>query len=297
VLEYAVLRSHSGLPSLRGCLYYSQRLVIQPAIRRAAARIIAAGINMLEQRPEPFAVAAGAEALRQMQTDGYAMLPDMLRPKQIDEILAYLGDKPLLMREGRCLGPAEARSQATVADLPLDVVLQCPHVLAAANNAFLIQLAIDYLGCMPTISTIGMRWSFPGGEPSIQTQHFHRDPDDWRFFKLFIYLSDVDAESGPHLYVKGTHCHAGTLRARRFERAELERRYGREAIVALTGPRGTSFIADTYGIHAGPVPLSRPRLMLEIGYSILPVYSLSYRPRRIAQAHGLNRYVNRLLVR
>ena len=83
---------------------------------------------------------------------------------------------------------------------------------------------------------------------------------------------------------------------RAFERAELERRYGREAIVALTGPRGTSFIADTYGIHAGPVPLSRPRLMLEIGYSILPVYSLSYRPQRIAQAYGLNRYVNRLLV-
>ena len=84
MLEYAVLRSHSGLPSLRGCLYYSQRIVTHPAIRRAAARIIAAGINMLERRPEPFAVAAGAEALRQMQTDGYAMLPDMLRPKQID---------------------------------------------------------------------------------------------------------------------------------------------------------------------------------------------------------------------
>jgi hypothetical protein len=202
----------------------------------------------------------------------------------------------LLLRDGRCLGPDEAQSQATVADLPLDAVLQCPHVLAIANHAFLIQLAIDYLGCMPTISTIGMRWSFPGDGPSIQTQHFHRDPDDWRFFKLFIYLSDVDLESGPHLYVKGTHCHAGTLRARRFERAELERRYGREAIVALTGPPGTSFIADTYGIHAGPVPLSRPRLMLEIGYSILPVYSLSYRPQRIAQAYGLNRYVNRLLV-
>jgi hypothetical protein len=86
VLEYAVLRSRSGLPSLRGCLYYSQRLVIHPAIRRAAARIIAAGINMLERRPEPFPAAAGAEALMRLQTDGYAMLPDMLRSKQIDEI-------------------------------------------------------------------------------------------------------------------------------------------------------------------------------------------------------------------
>jgi hypothetical protein len=96
--------------------------------------------------------------------------------------------------------------------------------------------------------------------------------------------------------VKGTHRTAGTFRAHRFDREDLERRYGREAIVAVMGPRGTSFVADTYGIHAGPVPRSRPRLILEIGYSILPIYALNYRPQGSARAQGLDRYVNRLLL-
>ncbi len=296
MLEYAPLRLRSGLPSLRGCLYYSQRLFTHPTMRRAAAGVIATGVNLLQRRPEPYPAAAGREALSRLGRHGYAVLADMLRPHQIDDILAYLGDKPLLLRDGRCLGPAEADGQVTIADVPLDVVLQCPHVLSTANSPFLIQFAIDYLGCMPTISTIGIRWSFPGDGPEVQTQNFHRDPDDWRFFKFFVYLSDVDSECGPHLYVKGTHRTAGTFRAHRFDREDLERRYGREAIVAVMGPRGTSFVADTYGIHAGPVPRSRPRLILEIGYSILPIYALNYRPQGSARAQGLDRYVNRLLL-
>lgn len=296
MLEYASLRSRIGLPSLRGCLYYSQRLVTHPAIRRAAAGIIAAGINVAQRRPEPFPASVCEEFVKRLRQDGYARLPDMLKPEQIDDILAYLGDKPLLLRDGRYLGAEQAQTQATIADVPLEDVLECPHVLAMANAPFLIQLAIDYLGCMPTISTIGMRWSFPGDGAQVQTQNFHRDPDDWRFFKFFVYLSDVDLDSGPHLYVKGSHLDAGNFRARPIEEAELERRYGRGAIIAITGGRGTSFIADTFGIHAGPVPLARPRLILEVGYSILPVFALDYRPRRIAGAEGLDPYVNRLLL-
>jgi hypothetical protein len=297
MLEYASLRSGIGIPSWRGCLYYAQRFAIHPSIRRAAARMIAAGINLWLQRPAPTLSDAGAQALERMAHDGYGLLPDMLSPHQLDDILDYLGDKPLLLRDGSLANLAVAQVQTTIADVPLETVLNCPHVLELANSSILIGLARSYLGCMPTISTMGIRWSFPGSDDSVQTQHFHRDPDDWRFFKFFLYLSDVDSKSGPHIYVKGTHRQAGTLRVRRINLGDLKRRYGADAIISVTGPRGTSFVADTYGIHAGPVPISRPRLLLEVGYSILPVFALQYRPIPIAHGQALDPYVNRLLLR
>ena len=297
MLEYASLRSGIGIPSWRGCLYYAQRFAIHPSIRRAAARMIAAGINLRQQRPASTLSDAGARALEWMVRDGYGLLPDMLSPRQIDDILDYLGGKPLLLRDGSLASLAVAQVRTTIADVPLETVLNCPHVLELANSPILIGLARSYLGCMPTISTIGIRWSFPGSGEAVQTQNFHRDPDDWRFFKFFLYLSDVDLESGPHIYVKGTHRQAGTLRARRLNLEDLERRYGSDAVIAVTGPRGTAFVADTYGIHAGPVPISRPRLLLEVGYSILPVFALQYRPRPIDHGQMLDPYVNRLLLR
>lgn len=296
MLEYAPLRSRIGIPSWRGCLYYAQRLAIYPPMRRATAHAIATAINLRQQRLKSVLPGAGIDALARLGRDGYAVLPDMLSPRQIDDILAYLRDQPLVLRDGRKVTAAQAQAEATIADADLDTVLGCPHMLELANSPVLIGLTGEYLGCMPTISTIGIRWSFPGATASIQTQHFHRDPDDWRFLKFFLYLSDVDLDSGPHIYVKGTHRHAGTIRARRFGLAELERRYGRDAIVSVTGPRGTSFVADTYGIHAGPVPLRRSRLMLEVGYSILPIFALRYRPQRIDRGHDLHPYVNRLLL-
>jgi hypothetical protein len=62
------------------------------------------------------------------------------------------------------------------------------------------------------------------------------------------------------------------LFARTFTRHEMERRYGVDRVVTVTGQRGTAFFADTSGLHASPIPTSKPRLMLEIDYSLLPIF-------------------------
>ena len=36
-------------------------------------------------------------------------------------------------------------------------------------------------------------------------QEFHFDLDSIKWLKFFIYLTDVEANTGPHIYVKGTH--------------------------------------------------------------------------------------------
>ncbi len=53
-------------------------------------------------------------------------------------------------------------------------------------------------------------WSFPTktaseADLSRASFKFHFDLDDWRMLKFFFYLSDVDADAGPHVYVRGSH--------------------------------------------------------------------------------------------
>ena len=36
-------------------------------------------------------------------------------------------------------------------------------------------------------------------------QYFHWDNDFTKFFKMYIYLNDVDENTGPHIFVPGTH--------------------------------------------------------------------------------------------
>ena len=168
--------------------------------------------------------------------------------------------------------------------------------LRNANDAVNIDIATQYLGCLPTISTVGIRWSLPGERLQASTQRFHRDPDDWRCLKFFAYLTDVNLGSGPHLYVKGSNRTAGSLLARSIDEGFIKRTYGNNSIQTVLGRSGTTFIADTHGIHAGPVPTDEPRLMLEIGYSILPIFAFQYTPALIRTAPRVDGYINRLIL-
>lgn len=77
---------------------------------------------------------------------------------------------------------------------------------------------------------------------------------------------------------------------------EIIRRFGVESIVQVPGPAGTAFRADVHGIHAGPVSKHSRWLMVEIGYSVLPVCALLYRPMRVRTPPQLDAYINQLLV-
>jgi hypothetical protein len=67
-------------------------------------------------------------------------------------------------------------------------------------------------------------------------------------------------------------------------------------MLKIIGPKGTAFIADTWGVHKGHMPIARPRLLLQIQYSILPVMKFEYEPVRAPNAEQFNRYTNRLVL-
>jgi hypothetical protein len=235
------------------------------------------------------------EARERLEQKGLLTLPALVTPEWIDKVMAYLDDKEVVAK-GRTMPLSQITPDITIADYSLLTVMSCPLIVALINAPEVLSLAGAYLGCCPTLSSVGLRWSFPSNAEASDVQRFHRDPDDWRFVKLFVYLTDVDENSGPHVYVQGSHRTDVELRARSYELTAIEKTYGGEAVTAVTGERGTSFMADTAGIHMGKPPSDRPRLMLIAQYSLLPVLAFKYHPLNMRPRPSVDPYVNRLLI-
>jgi hypothetical protein len=300
------LRSNPGTTfrASPGMLYFLQRMVIIHWMRAAIITMLGFWIRLrnpstaLARQNEAESLQAFRPALDALEQCGYAPLPELLTDAQVDEMHAFLCDKRVVDRRdpGRTHSTAELPAGIRLADYTMTDILACPHVLRLANDPRLLQLATDYIGCKPTISAILLRWSFPSDAPGAGVQAFHRDSDDWRFLKIFFYLTDVDEGAGPHVYVRGSHRMNSTLRLHTFCDDAIAATWG-DAAIKVLGPRGFAFAADTYGVHKGMVPTTRPRLLLQIQYSLLPVFAYEYRPETYDGKLALDPYVNRLMLR
>jgi hypothetical protein len=298
MLEYARLRPGRGFQPLGAALYFGQRITTPKILRRMVSRSIATGVNL---RHPGWANRRGRDArersaMTALCDDGIAMLPDLVSERGVAEMTAFLRTREAIGPSGQRYPLSERPQGHSMVAYALETVLECPGVLRLANHPVLLHLAAAYLGCKPTLSSIGIRWSFPG-PGRVDIQSFHRDTDDWRFLKCFLYLTEVDSLSGPHQYVAGSHKRKGAGRIRLYSQETVQDRYGEQSIRTVLGPPGTCFMADTWGLHRGAVPSAKPRLMLQLQYSLLPVFAYRYKPSDGFGDELFDPYVNRLLVR
>ena len=68
---------------------------------------------------------------------------------------------------------------------------------AIANEPYTLSIVERYLGATPTILGYTAWWSFAQPDEARDAQLFHQDMDDYRFVKMFIYLSDVGPRTDP----------------------------------------------------------------------------------------------------
>lgn len=156
-------------------------------------------------------------------------------------------------------------------------VLDCKAAVAVQNDPLLLEVARHYLGGGAKLITTRTWWSFPtkaASEADLSRASFkyHFDLDDWRMLKFFFYLSDVDENAGPHVYVRGSH------QRRRLKHQltmlvghpaeEILDYYGADSAMTLTGPAGTGFVEDPFGFHMGSLARKTPRLMMEVGFGV-----------------------------
>jgi hypothetical protein len=296
MIRYARLRPGPGFQPIQAVLYYAQRLVTVPVLRRGISLFLSMVVNALQgNRPARRTDAVSARVLHELKTNGVALLAPFAAAGGLETIVDYFRQQQVIGPDGRRVAFAALPEGTPAAAYDLQTVVNCPGLLELVNAPEMLRIVEAYLGCKPTLSSLGVRWSLPAVGDVAHFQRFHRDVDDWRFLKLFVYLTDVDSESGPHCYVCRSHRRAFSVRAHAYRPGEVEARYGAENLKTIPGPPGTTFLADTLGVHRGGVVRERGRLILQAQYSILPVFAFSYSPLN-ADAK-LDRYINRLIVR
>jgi len=147
----------------------------------------------------------------------------------------------------------------------------------AAEIAFddlFIDIATEYFGCSPALGTVNLRRSFVNDLPEEGTQLFHCDKNSVKFIKFFLYLNDVDVNTGPHCYVEGSNHNKFEhwQRKYRWNYEEIQDIYGEEKIKYLTGKPGDVIVATTTGFHRGAKPVVNERDMYTINYVIHPEF-------------------------
>lgn len=135
-----------------------------------------------------------------------------------------------------------------------------------------IRIAGSYMGIAPKLRGFSLRQTLPvpAGAAEYFSQRWHRDPEDRKMLKMFIYMTDVlDEQSGPFIYIKGSQ--PGGVRGNLFpqhppaatypEAGAVEKVVPRELMKVCLGRAGTVVFADTSGLHKGGYTISAPRLM------------------------------------
>jgi Phytanoyl-CoA dioxygenase (PhyH) len=223
------------------------------------------------------------ENTRVLGTDGCVLLPRFVSAAQCDRIVKFLGRTDIVFREdpggtqhhGYTAENVEATRANVCRVVDQSTLLRCPDISSLVFNPNFIALAQDFLGAPPVHAQVNAWWSVAYSQDrehlSAAAQKFHQDRDFIKFLKIFIYLTDVDADSGPHEFIAGSNVDYakfyGPYRAsKRRTDAELLACYGRERLRSFTAPRGSVLIEDTSGFHKGAPVRNGHRMLLQIEY-------------------------------
>ena len=230
----------------------------------------------LELGPDPRGVAHGRvdDLVAALRTDGFVRLPEPLAEDRcaVLESVALGATCTLIEPTG---GAVAARFDPAA---PVAVRYEVPEADAVSSRAAqgliadpsLLAVAQAYLGAAPIVDLVTMWWSAAVGvgASSAAAQQYHFDLDRLRFLKLFVYLTDVDERTGPHVFVRGSHLAkpAHLRRDGRHSDAAVEAAFPGGPQV-ITGARGSMFLADTLGLHKGLDLVEGHRLVFQVEWS------------------------------
>lgn len=277
--------------------YYGQKAIRQPGVRRALGH----AVSRLGPRPLPAADPLVQRAVHDLQRDGFAPLPEKtLDPARLQAIHAHYDaclasdnyDPQLAFRPSRDVPPACRRAAYAMQD-----TLACVPLMQLANDPQVLAAVAQRLGCKPTLASVESWWTFGENNPDGRASPddiFHRDVDDLRFVKLFAYLTDTGVDNGAHCYVLKSHRSGLLTRRGAITDAQVHEAFGSQDLMTVTGPAGTAFLEETWGIHRPLMARRGRRLIFSAIYTVrtrLPATRRSPLPL----PSGFDPYVNRHL--
>lgn len=225
-----------------------------------------------------------AQIVGQIRNRGFVVFPSALPNEVIDRLHKFTRKTPGLARRmdeqntslyvGKKIytgfGPAAVRYDYDPGDL-----LNNEDIQTLLADGSLLSIVQEYLQCLPIADVLSMWWhtNFDDKPNSEAAQFYHFDMDRFKWVKIFIYLTDVGEENGPHSFVEGSHktgaipTHILNKGYVRISDEEISRTYSLDLVHSFVAPRGTIIIEDTRGMHKGSHVRGDSRLILQMQFS------------------------------
>ena len=140
-----------------------------------------------------------------------------------------------------------------------------------ALNPAILNIANAYLQMYAKLRYYNVWYTFATDAAPRESQLWHFDREDNYILKIFVYLRDVEAGTGPFTYAPGTH-RKGAYWNRKPESfnennvlrttdEQMNVVVPKEKWITATGKKGTVIFADTRGYHKGGEARTDNRLM------------------------------------
>ena len=142
-------------------------------------------------------------------------------------------------------------------------------------NPRLLDIANTYLGMWAKLEYVDVWYTPPVDRSERQSsQRWHRDFNDRHLLKAFLYLVDVDDDSGPFEYVPRSapgseldHLWPWRPLGDNYPPEEELAAKVEDRAVSFTAPRGTLIFCNTSGFHRGGFAVGKPRVLATVTYS------------------------------
>ena len=212
-------------------------------------------------------------AVSGLHRDGYYVFSKIVDSDVTDAIRDHAARVPAVARGAGTAPDVYPRSNPAVGRYDIEEVeaLKNPEVQEFVSDPLMALIAQKYLDQPVIMDEVACWWTTTkkAEDANLNAQMFHQDRDRLSFLKFFIYLTDVEPDTGPHVYLRGSHTRIpfGLRFDGRVTDDSVKKAGLWSDVHELTGPAGTLMAVDTIGLHKGKTPTASDRLALESEFS------------------------------
>jgi len=149
------------------------------------------------------------------------------------------------------------------------------EVMLVSLSDPILRIVCGYFGMLSRLAAIDLWYNVATDGPDVVSQRWHRDPEDRRIVKTFLYLRDVDETNGPFCYIPGSQnggpfraIYPQTIAASNYpEDGAVDSRFTPNQKQVCTGKAGTLIFCDTTGFHRGGHATAGARLLINAVYT------------------------------
>jgi ectoine hydroxylase-related dioxygenase (phytanoyl-CoA dioxygenase family) len=217
------------------------------------------------------------EIQSKLERDGYFVFDERLPEAFCDKIADRIADADYVVRgDGIVYDSSKLqkydRNSPIAANYTLtrDDTTDVPEVQELVSDPTLIKVAQNYLKSKSIFTglTLGYSARVKDEPDDNAAQTFHWDMERIKWLRFFIYLTDVDEDTGPHCFIKGSH-RAGVLPEEVYTKGyvrhgddEILKIFGSDCYLEFTAKKGTIIAEDSRGLHKGKALNKGERLLL-----------------------------------